>query len=681
MEGLLGLTKSINTRESAISDLNVLERMDSRIQSDKNAEVVAQKEEQLMYERMYQMSDKLLEKDRKMINKKISMSQGQITNHLKDAGGSRKRFMEQGGLSVLGNISNDIMRSPEAIRYQENKANLTKILEMKEKGLGHLIAPRDLQSLEEYERNENGGSITYSGVMSEIEIPPSENFDYGTEIPLERILSNKSNMMRITANYKLNYPDRPEPTYADIYAFTKKMGYGGTGSNTTKLRMAAVEAQAKAKYAADMAANTKKVNPNSYVGQMSTFLGQLPQGLNMDTLKTQYKDGLVEGLKTQNESTKKLLKDKNTLVSRKHNLDEKGLDFTDILGNTTANPIEWAFNEKYGLKESYEFMPMSRSIITERIFGDTEKGGMGYKIENGKLIDFLPGNNMYRMDGVQLGPDNELDPDAYTGSYKIEGVFTALEGKIADGKMKGKNTLIMDTYDDDGITIDQKNTDKVHQGYGKSELRMTTVIALRNEETDDLFYQKVDLNQPDIQKALSVSMGEDDNIQSVVDQENASLAYLKGIEQLQDEEEVQLRGTMKSLDKEVFESPIFSSEGEKYYGAGSAGQENRYPLMKGFYTAFDYVNNSYKRTEQFPQGDRNVYPSQVTKAIDTELFTTAAIQGGIEDSLKSYEQGNSNEKIIGQWLQNINKDQNSLSIRQNTELAQKWMQMLSLMDE
>lgn len=679
MEGLIGLKKSINTTESSLRDLSILERMDARIQQDKQAEVTAQQQEGLMYERAYQMADGLLEKDRKAINKKIAMFQGQVTSHMRDAGGSRKGFMEQGGLSVMTSITNDIMRSDEAVRYQENKKNLAKIWEAQEKGLGHLLSPRDLQSLEDYESNENGGEISYSGMMAEIELPPSANFDYGSEIPLHNIISHKSNMMRLIANYKMNYPEKGEPNYADIYAFAKKMGYGGTGNNTVMLRQKTAQAVIDARSAK---AKQTKINKqkNSFIGQFNMFKTQLPQGLNMTDLadKDKYPEGMIEYMKTINPSTSKLLSRKSTLVSRKHGLDEKGLDFTDILGNTSANIIEYMFNEKYGLKESYEFMPLSKHQIVDRILG--KEGGAGYEIADGKILNFLPSQGDYRMDGVVLDESNDLDPDAYRGDYKIEGVFTALEGSV-----QGKSTLIMDTFDDDGVTIDEDNTNKIHEAYkgmnGGSQLAFTTVIALR-DENDNLFYHKVDMEKPDVKTALSNMIGDDDDISETVNQENRDMAYMQGIKRMQKEEEITLRSSINELEKSSFNAPLFEQEGEKYYGSHSAGQQNRYPMMKSFYMAFDYINNSNKRTDEFPQGDPNVYATQIDQAVEMNLFTTSALHGGIESALKNYDQGNNPQAIIGQWLNKINEStDSSLGKSNNQAIAQKWSQMLSLMEK
>jgi hypothetical protein len=197
----------------------------------------------------------MLGKDRERINKKIILAQRQVREHLDMTGGSRKNFLAEGGMSVLGNLKNQILESDEAFQYKENSKNLAKILEIKEKGLGHLLAPRDLESAENYEKNPEGGPITYSGMMTEINIPPSANFDYGTEISINNILSYDSNLVKVMGNYKIQHPDAPDldpqnnpKDYMKIVAFAKKMGYGGTGSNTTAMRERAAASRARAAY-------------------------------------------------------------------------------------------------------------------------------------------------------------------------------------------------------------------------------------------------------------------------------------------------------------------------------------------------------------------------------------------------------------------------------------------------
>lgn len=682
MEGLLGLTKSINDRDAAVRDLSVLERMDARIQSDRTAEVQAQQQEQMFYERMYASADQLLEKDRMKINKKVLMAQKQVREHLDLSGGSRRRFMENGGVSVLNEISNSIIRSDEAVVYGENKKNLAKILEAKEKNLGHLLTPRDLKSLEDYDSNPEGGRITYSGIMSEVEIPPSANFDYSSDIPIEKILSHGSNAMKIRQNYAINYPDRPEPNYLELVAFAKKMGYGGTGSNTIKLREKMLAQRQRSRYNKQ---TTTKKDPKkiSYLNELNVLKQKIDTGLNVDTINKPIEEGgyggnMIEALKAKNPSFNKLLGDKFTAISRQRNLSEKGIDITDfqVLGpgsdGKSANLLERLFNEKVGLKEAYSILPHNTFDIAERIFGEE---GEKFKIENGQIVDFLPTEDMYRMDGVKITKDNKLDPDDHKGNYKVVGLSTALKSKMASD---GTDALLINAYNDDG-SLDKDSTLKIDKGY-TSEAKLTTVIALENE-SGDLFYKEIDLSQPQIKTLMSNKLDADDDLTDTVAQENQSAALIENISRNTREEQIQFQGAINTMNEQVFEDPIFKGEGERYWGEHSGGQENRYPLMKSFYMAFDFINNSYKRDQNFPQGDRSVRPNTTKKLIDNEMFTTSAIAGDIEEDLKSYNQGNDERNIIAKWLKNVNSDmeEGSLGHRKNQELASKWMQLLSMM--
>lgn len=682
MEGLIGLTQNINTTEAAVRDLSILERMDQRVQQDRDKEMAAQQQQELMAERAYAMSDQLLEKDRNRINARIKMAQRQINDHLRTSGGSRARFMEEGGLSVINGITNDIMRSPEAVQYQENKKNLAKIIELQEKGLGHLISPKDLKSLEDYQNNENGGPITYSGVLAEIKLPPSDQFEYGKEIPPERILSFGSNMLKVKSNFETVYPDK-EPTYANIIAFMKEMGYGGMGSNTVQMRL---DAQKEAAYARANATKgtSKKLDKNSYLGQINYLKSKVPGGLNIKKLNELYGGDIVKALSKTDSSVNKLIgKQPSTIMSRQRSLSEEGLDWTDVRpiwnDDTHATPYEWMFNDKMGLKNSYEILPHNKYKIATRAFEDQ------YKIENGEFQNFLPTEDMYRMDGMQISGDNKLDPDDHKGNYKVLGVVTALKANSASEG--GKPLLLVNAYDDNG-ELDEKATAKIDEAYGDtkkgiggSEIAMTQVIAMESQN-GDIFYKEIDISMPQINALFSEALGADDDISQVVDQENKTLAMQNNFEQMEKEEKIRLSSTVNAMEEQVFQDPMFELEGQKYWGAGGGGQINRYPLMKGFYMAADYINNSYIRDEDNPNGDQNIYPSQMKKAIDNELFTQVAIAGGIEDDLKNYGQGNSEERIINKWLTNVNQnEQNEMVQERNKEIAQKWYQMLQLVRE
>ena len=672
MEGLLGLTKSINDRDSGIRELSVLERMDARIQGDRAKEVQAQQTEQLFYEQMYAQADKLLEKDRKNINRKILKSQTEVGEHLNKFGGSRKSFFEQGGLSVLNDIKNGITRSDEVITYQENKKNLAKILEAKEKGLGHLLSPSDLQSLEDYENNENGSKITYSGIMSEVEIPPSANFDYGTDIPIEKILSHGSNALKIKANYAIAYPSRPEPTGIELIAFAKKMGYGGTGSNTTKLRAQAAATRARKSY--NKKTSTKpKEEKKSWLANWSFAVSKTPKVKASDYLEggAYAEKGLIETIKEKNSDSMyhQLLKDKSNLIARQRGLDEDGFDGNDLLPDFIDKAGSW-FNNKVGLKESYEFMPTSSSAITKRILTDQ----LGYEIKDGEVVNFMPDEKMYRMDGVKLSKGNKLNPDEFTGNYKIKGVVSAIKTKGTDDDI-----LLVDAYNDNG-EIDQDATKEIYKGLkgdmGGSEGQLTTVIALENDY-GDLFYKEVELTDADVKTAVSNAIGEDDDVTDQVSIEQRQTEAFQDIESTTTEEQIKFKSAIKGME-ETFEDAMFKEEGTKYWGANSGGQENRNELMKSFYMALNYTNNQYTNNLD-ENGKPKLLSSEVKYLIDDNWFTSAAITGDIEEKLKDYSQGNDEKVIIMDWLENQDFEKGSLEYKRNAQLANKWIQMLEMM--
>lgn len=680
MNGLTGLTTGTQDRESKVRELGVLERMSHSIEQDKVAEMQAQQQEQMFYEKMYQTADGMLGKDRKKINQKIMLAQKQVRDHLSSTGGSKKNFMAQGGLSVLGDIQNQITESDEAFQYQENKKNLAKILEIKEKGLGHLLAPRDLKSAEDYEKNEEGGPISYSGMMTEVEIPPSANFDYGTEIPMNNILSYNSNLMKIMGNYKIQHPDAPEldphknpDDYMKIVAFAKKMGYGGSGSNTTMLRDKMVQSQKRAEYEKKTSTTKEKDGTLSYLNELNVLKSQIPAGITVADINTKYGGKLIENLKKTNPSIGKLLGSEFESKAFKRSLSEEGFDITDLgLNMVPGGFSERLIKDKVGLKEAYKVMEGNESMFADAIFGEE---GLGFKLEGGSVIDFTPTEDMYRMDGVKISGDNKLDPDDHKGNFKVLGVTTAIKSKMASD---GADALLVNAYDNDG-ELDEKVTSKLDEGY-TSEAAMTTVVALEDKD-GNIFYKEIDLSKPHIKTKMSSILGDYDDITETVAQDNASAQKLENISANTKEEKILFEGTKNQLDQKVFKDPLFKTEGENFYGEHSGGQENRYNEMKSFYMAFDYLNNSYKRNEDFPNGDPNIYPESVQQAVDNELFTTAMITGGIEEELKDYDQGNDPGALIAKWLTNMNADlkEGSLSYNKNRELASKWKQILGLM--
>ena len=687
MNGLKGLTEGTQDRESKIRELGVLERMSQSVEQEKAAEIQAQQQEQMFYEKMYQTAESMLGKDRERINKKIILAQRQVREHLDMTGGSRKNFLAEGGMSVLGNLKNQILESDEAFQYKENSKNLAKILEIKEKGLGHLLAPRDLESAENYEKNPEGGSITYSGMMTEVKIPPSTNFDYGTEIPINNVLSYDSNLVKIMGNYKIQHPDAPDldpqnnpKDYMKLVAFAKKMGYGGTGNNTTAMRARAAASRARAAYENKRSTKQKDLK-KSFISQYNVLNSKFKEGTTVEDINRPIEEGgyggsYWESQRKNDPSVNKILGDKSTLISRKRGLDEKGLDGNDFLPDFIDESGAYLFNDMVGLKDSYRVFQGNEKKIVDRILGQENLGG--FKIEGNKVIGYTPGEQDFRMDGVKLGTKNAVNPDDFKGNYEIMGVVTGMKSMISNGDGVEEEALLINAYDDNG-ELDKDATAKIEEGY-TSEMKPTTLIALRNEN-EDVFYKEIDIGRPDVATMMSNAIAEDDDVTDKVQQENHAAAKMRQIKKMTKDERIMVDRKMNELDQEVFNDEMFKTEGENFYGENSGGQLNRVPEMKAFYMAFDYLKNSNKRDENNPDGDKSIYAPNVQKYIDQEIFTKSIIAAGTEEDFKSYETGNSSDKLIEKWIEGANSDldQDSLAYKRNVELAAKWKQILNIM--
>lgn len=669
MNPLQGLTKSINTTESAIRDLSVLESMDKRMQQIKQGELQAQAVEQTLMERMYATSDQMLEKDRVKINKRFAMAQKQIREAIKASGGSRRRFMEDGGLALMNNVANEIIRSPESIRYQENKTNLARILEAQTKGFGHLITPGDMKSVENYYNNEEGGQITFRGLMNEIKLPPTEAFDYGHVMTPEEVLNYDSNRFKITANYKLANPGKPEPTKEELEEFMRQMNYGGYGTNTTRMREEMYQKRLR-----NQAEAKKKDSGESFLNNYTKMNAWVPKTLNAKEMDEKYGGGYYTAMKNGGMNAEdggaaaRMLGEKNKIISKKRNINEAGFDWNDISSDTIRRGWENVFNDNYGLKDSYEFMELSKWDIAQRVFGGEENG---FKVEGGKVIGYLPHEGDFRADGTMFNKDNKPNTD-YRGNYEILGVFTAHKAGTADGKADDSQVLLMDIYDNDGKLDKERTMENNQESYygdmGGSQIKPTTVIALR-DDNDDVVYKEIDLTRIDIQRAVQNQVGEDDDISDVVAQQTDSYIRMAKMRQMQDQERIVMQDNINTLNRAAFEEPSFTVEGEQFYG-DTNGELNRNDMMKAYYTAISAMTNP----------NQEAYPSQVRQAINQSFFTQSAFEGSIEDDLKDYDKNP--EEIINKWLQNVNDDEKLRpdDIQFNQALAQKWMQVLSLME-
>jgi hypothetical protein len=664
MEGLIGLTQSVGKREAAIRDLSVLERMDQKMEMDKQAELQAQQQEAMLFEKMYAEADKMLGKDRARINRKIKMTQRNVRKHLSDTGGSRKNFMANGGLSLVNSMGNDIVQSEEAVRYKQNKENLAHILRVKEKGLGHLLTPRDRRNLEAYERDEEGTAITYSGVMAEVEIPPSNLFDYGTAITPKDVLDYGSNAMKIRANYQMANPDDPDPSYADLVAFAKEMKYGGLGSNTTRLKEQAALAKKKMEYEAKN--STDPTKNRSLLYAIERMMQRPKEDMVVDKIIGQGEGGYIEKLKKEDDLFDQILGGRVKNISRERWLGSAS-DGNDGVGEL----FDWFNNDMYGLRDAHQLAltRKDQEAIVREMFGS-------YMDENGNIKNYRPDSSSdYLASGVKIKENDgwfTKRVDDFTTDYKVIGVNTALKTKVAKTTSgQEEEILLVNAYDDNG-NFDEKNTKKLYQNedgsLANSKANLAFVITLQNEE-GDLIYKEVPLDKGGIQTALGNAIAKTNDQSKLVEQRNETGKMENAVAQVTAEEKAQFQTTKREMNSTVFDDPMFRSEGQEFYGANSGGQKNRHELMKSYYMAFDYLRN----------GQQGITQESTQQAIDNNLFTTSMELGEVTENLKDYSPENKEDAIIDMWLENMNKGETKEDvIQRNTMLAQRWKQILRI---
>lgn len=651
--GLLGLTQSINDRQSATQELAVLDQMDQKQQAEQGKEMQAQIMQDQMYSKMYEQADTLLGKDRKRINNQIKMAQSQVQGALDKYGASKSKFLANGGMSLMTNMQTDILHSDEAERYKQNKDNLARIMEMQEKGLGHLISPNDLQTVEDYHANDDGATITYSGVMSEVEIP-HDKFALDEEINPYYIMNHSSNMMKILGNYAKVYPDRPEPEMgpdgrptprgaAQIVAFMNKMGYGGMGQSAALMqqKMAKQTAQAKADKAAE---------PTTTVLGTMNQMDRRFQGLKASEVTPDYMEKFMQG------DDAGLFRD---MLGEDNNFKARARDFTldgnDIIGET----VDWFAQDMIGLRGSKMLaIPMAeQKELMQTLVGVKAD-------ENGFFNNVQVTGDMYGSDGTQIKNAKRFGANDYGKKFQPMGIVTAWESAVADGSSGSKNVLLTNAYDDNG-SMDKEATEKRFQGDGPA--RLGYYVAMQGED-GDMVYKKMDISQSSVQSALRQSYKSND-ISDQIKEEKQNDQYRLNAQKMTQEEQFEYED-YKAKAQAVFKEPMFEQEAAKYYQSGSGGQVNRSEMMQAFYMAYEAEG------AKIAQADPAKGKERLTKAIDSEAFSNYMTEAGLTNDLKDFNQHP--EELIGKFLVNINKnyEPGSMDFKAHEKIAMKWQQIL-----
>ena len=663
MNPLLGLTQSTQDRESQAMELNALERLDARQERSEQENLAAQQQEQQVYEHFFEQSKSLLGKDRERVNRKFLDYQKQIKEAISSSGVSKADFMKNGGLSKINEIKNGLMQSEEYSRYLTNQENNAKLIQaMSSPATRDLVNPNDVASMEAYNNNEDGGEITYSGLMARVEIPPANQFEFGQEIPIDKISNYNGNMLRIMANYKMVNPNAPDINLenpADQQRLTKfmyQMGYGGMGSN----QQMAIQREKNRRWSADQ---KKKSNKVSLIGTLTNTFYNQEKGLTPEQIiEGQNAGGYIEGITKDNPLFKKMFSNVNPGFY--------GQKMTDADSyNPLTTGIDALINlnqSNYGVKEARQIMASNTNNIA--------KLALQKDIKDGYIEEYKPeGATFFDADGSRLNKVRTENPER----YKVLGLISGFKTKVTNDKQGtvGEEVLMMDAYNGNG-TIDQEETTKINGSYMGNEIKgqanMTVLLALKSDSGQTV-YKEINLENLEQRKMLEEGLGASDDLTSIVNQDKQNMAVNNYIDAQSDFEDKQVDAFNREQGGVVEESPGYTHESYQYYKPGSGGSENRNDLIKSFYVASGMLQSQAGPIE----------PEQIQSLTKNNLFTGFMSKAGeefIDESVKSFDKGE--DEIIDTWFEKaIEKNgyqESSEEYKEIHSLAQEWKNMLAI---
>jgi len=556
--GLMGLTHNANKRESARADLQTYSQMYALKQAEdaKNQQAIAQ--EQAYYDQIRAQADELLAPDKKRINEKAKSIQAEIRSKIKLFGGNTSKFMSNGGMQMIGDYKNNVLNSDELAIFKQNKINLERIIDAKNKNLGHRLTPQDQMSLEQYEKT-GRGEITYSGLMNEIEIPESNLFDYGTQISPLDIVMTGSNKMKLLNNYMLENPDKepPNPETKEgmlalvSYAHTK--GYGGRGSNISKMQYAGYGRGNN-----NTPKTPKEDKEVTWSGTLATVMSSKAQ-VSIDNINDSSfgNEGLLDALIGDNFVT---------------NWNVKATQNPSVL-NFIGDRIGLDADNGYRLRGARKVSDRLTVPLWESAFGNQ------YEIEGNKIkgLEINSGMRAFKADG------SKVDEDVSSGTYQMMG--TALAWETIDSE--GNPRLVVDGVSEEGkLDVDRTNDlYKTDEGANRPTGTPTMVIMVKDKDNyyDDDYYIQIPYGDATSQMFVRDKLGEMNNITKISDEQIQNQGI---VNQAEMEASATVDGVINKeidLNPREFNSPLFELQNNNYNQKSSSNMRNS--LRKGFYLA------------------------------------------------------------------------------------------------
>jgi len=645
------LSQSLSDRQSGDRDFQAVMALDQYTRQENAEKEQAAIQEQQYYQYINEKADGLLGYDKERIQQRASELQRDIRKKIALYGGDRKKFMQNGGHSQLGQYSNQILSSREFTTFRNNKENLTRIMDAQQKGLGHLVMPKDLDSMQNYKENK-GGEITFGGMLSEIEMPDPNNYDLGEDIPINDIITHNQNYMKLIGNYAMANPDLPmPPDDVDLKAFAIKMGYGAKGSNREALRAARNFAMKKALQTA------KEPKPDKRhidgLSEMTKVMTAQPKGKRVEDFYDveggtyENKNFFREAAKN-NKHIKTFVSDEPWSISAKNfNLDEQGWDYTD-----EGSVFGRMFKDKFKLANATKVLEGFEGTVAEAVLNAT--------MDDNGLLDIEPDQEMYRMDGLQMTGNESLEPGVYKAKYKPVGIATG--GLTTNGK--GQRQLLMNVLNDND-SVDVKMTKDFVDDLTGNEVKPVMLLALQSED-GNVFYKSINIENPLLRSKITQHGGEAFLLNDEVEANQRQQQEKAVVQQELAQSEEQYQQAAVVIDNVLTSNKSFQAESRDFADVNDPSL-NRSAMMKSFYSVVSNFSDPTSLAENF----------SFSKLFAPELVKEIPDLKKVKAKFQTFGGEHTEDELIDMYLKASNKgEEDPEVIARNTRFGESWKYML-----
>lgn len=650
------LAQPIETVESKQRELASLSMLKDGIDKERKENMLYQELEAKEYEEISAYASQLLEPDRKKIQAEAFKLQEKVQGHVRDTG-SRKMFFSNGGVAALKKYKTDLLNSEPSLRYKDNKNNMERILALQASGKAHLLAPKDLKALQEYQNGE-GDKITYSGLMSELDYSIADMYGFGQDVPDIALLRNKDNFTRIYGNYVTeNGPDSLKgmddtQIESTLLSFMNKMGYNTKGKDEFYRQQQAIAARERRAYKEQKAATDGTTEGKQekilWTNEVNNVMDELLYSKEINADEIRQGDFLT---KTESPLVKALIghKDKAWTQQSRKTATKSGDAFSWVankIGGKYYRPAS-AMKVLDAGKQAAEItgLQMNEDGTVNYELSTDYFNGNGEKFEAGDVDDFT-----ISVGGAPL-----------SGKAKVMGAFLGF--KTGDGQ------IIMNSTDSKGKKT--ANDEEIAKSYQGKSVAHSMFVALQ-DEIGQTFYKEVDPRNVQNHATLNNVLGANNDLTEVVKSSSAT-------KRATNEQRVVLEDDKKRVQAQIdkaanpdgaFGNTSFINEANKFRTSSGS---NRNKMIKAYYMAIDAFTNDNTFDEKRLNGSGFVQDNLFSRGLnvmgDSSLETNML-------NFKDY--GDTSFIDLYTKTYNDDPDMDDEGIKKNNQFSQVWKNYYNL---